>query len=123
MGDASKLILLVEDDVDARDAIRDILEFDDYQTVLAANGQEALAILNSASIHPDLLLSDIYCKPINSLDLAQRLAEQPEWHTLPVIFLSGEAELEIELHGSIRAVITKPFRRRELLEAIAQALA
>ncbi|RYZ81832.1 MAG: response regulator, partial [Proteobacteria bacterium] len=54
----SKTVLVVEDEYLIRDTLRDALETEGYQVLLASNGQEALEVLAAAS-HPDLILLDM----------------------------------------------------------------
>ena len=50
MATTKSIILVVEDEKESRDSLREILEFEGYQVETAVNGQEALDALNAAAI-------------------------------------------------------------------------
>ena len=52
-------ILVVEDDLNLLEGIQNMLELDAYSVVCAENGRQALEIMQSSSIPPDLIISDI----------------------------------------------------------------
>ena len=49
MATTKSIILVVEDEQESRDSLREILEFEGYQVETAVNGQEALAALNAGA--------------------------------------------------------------------------
>jgi two-component system phosphate regulon response regulator PhoB/two-component system alkaline phosphatase synthesis response regulator PhoP/two-component system response regulator VicR len=81
-------ILLVDDDRDIRDSLRIVLESNGYTVQAAANGREALSILEIQV--PDLMLLDIMMTTdTEGFDLAFELKNQPKFENLPIIILTS----------------------------------
>jgi two-component system, NtrC family, response regulator HydG len=68
--DSAKCILLVDDDRDMRELVRELLIEDGYMVVTAANGFAALKVLKT--FHVDLLLSDLQMPDMDGIDLIRR---------------------------------------------------
>lgn len=116
-------ILLVEDDPGISLALTEILEFVGYRVTSTGNGQEALAAL--ATIHPDLIISDIVMPGMDGYQLLEAVRERPDWLDIPFIFLSGrDQKIEVR-HGKQLGAddyLTKPFEKDDLLVAIESKL-
>ncbi len=111
-------ILIVEDHGSLRTAIGDILA-DDYTVFAAADGLEALRLMEDAS--PDLIVADIMMPRMNGYDLYAAVRARPEWVQIPFIFLTAKAEREDVLKGKelgAEDYLTKPFDPQELLVAV-----
>jgi len=112
-------LLLVEDEAAVRRLMTRMLERSGYETIVAADGEEALARAEEASI--DLLVTDVVMPGLDGPGLARRLRERmPE---LPVLFLSGYPR---DFHpadaNAADAFLAKPFDQHELLEAVERQL-
>ena len=84
-------ILLVDDSADIRAAIREMLEHHgDYSVLEAADGAEAFAIIEHESV--DFMLCDIVMPKMDGLELLEKL--QAVGHSVPVIFITGDATKE-----------------------------
>jgi len=118
----SETILLVEDEPMIRTLTAEMLEFNGYRVLSAADGDEAQRICDDTE-RIDLLLTDVVMPGINGRALAERIcARRPG---LPVIFMSGYTEDEILRQGVSRESISfigKPFTETQLLSLIRQAL-
>ena len=90
-------ILLVEDNAALREVTRRQLDACGYTVLLAANGEEALALAGVRTEPIDLLLTDVVMPKLGGGELARRLsALRPE---LPVLYMSGYTDGTIEQHG------------------------
>jgi two-component system nitrogen regulation response regulator NtrX len=78
-------ILVVDDEGAIRDSLRMILEYEDYQFVGAATGQEGIAAVQRE--RPDLVLLDIKMPGMDGLEVLRKLHALDE--TLPVVMISG----------------------------------
>src|SRR5919106_1444186 len=78
-------ILVIDDEPAIRDSLRMILEYEDYQFVGAASGQEGLAIAQRE--RPDLVLFDIKMPGMDGMEVLRKLHALDE--TLPVVMISG----------------------------------
>lgn len=88
MTQANQKILVVEDEVSLRGALRDKLTLEDFTVLEAKNGQEGLA--TALSQHPDLILLDIIMPVMDGMTMLRKLRESGEWGKhIPVIILTN----------------------------------
>jgi CheY-like chemotaxis protein len=120
---AAATILVVEDDPDVREMIVGILSDLGYQTLVAANGPEALAIL-SCDQPVDLLFTDIVMPAgISGTDLAREASRlRPD---LKVLLSSGYAREANQLRSARVEFpfIAKPYRPAALEQKLEEVLA
>lgn len=84
-------ILVVDDDMDIRDALQIILEKNGYRVRLAKNGKEALKELNIRK--PDLMILDVMMSTdTEGFDLAYELKNTADFADLPIIMLTSFME-------------------------------
>jgi two-component system cell cycle response regulator DivK len=119
----SKHILVVEDQADNRQIIRDMLAPTDYQITEAENGEQALAAV--AKQRPDLILIDIQLPIMDGYEATRRIKTDPNLRSIPIIAvtsyaLSGE-EKKARAAGC-DDYVPKPFSPRQLLAKIRQYL-
>ncbi len=103
-------ILLAEDEDAVRAFVRRALEIDGHVVTDAADGGLALDVLQGATEHFDLLLSDIRMPVMDGIALA--LAAARDFPELPIILMTGYAdqrERAADLDALIEDVISKPF--------------
>jgi DNA-binding response OmpR family regulator/EAL domain-containing protein (putative c-di-GMP-specific phosphodiesterase class I) len=112
-------VLIVEDDRSQAVFCESVLKLRGIATRTCAAGEEALEVL--AQFKPDLVLMDLYLPGINGIEVAQRIRERPEHAFLPIVFLSGETDLD-KRFDAIRMggddFITKPVKPRHLLTEV-----
>ena len=112
----NRTVLLVDDDHLVRDLLGDVLRQYGYQVRQAHSGEQALALLDDEI---DLLLTDFAMPEFNGAQLA--LAARERYPRLPVVFLTGYAELQgLELPGSV--VVQKPAQADELARVLNEML-
>ncbi len=116
-------VLLVEDDDAARALWRELLEMLGYETLVAANGIDAIERASGYAGRIDVLLSDVVMPRLGGRELASRLREaRPE---LRVVFMSGyttDTVLRQGIAANEGAFLQKPFSARELAEKVRSAL-
>jgi two-component system cell cycle response regulator DivK len=120
----SKRILVVEDQEDNRQIIRDLLAATDYELTEAENGEEAL--LAVAKQRPDLILMDIQLPILDGYEATRRIKADPALRSIPIIAvtsyaLSGEEKKARE--AGCDDYVPKPYSPRELLAKIRSYLA
>jgi len=89
---APRRVLIIEDQQDARDSLRMLLELDGHDVALARDGAEGLAKL--ASMDPDAALVDIGLPGIDGYEVARRAKDLPNRKNILMIALSGYAQKE-----------------------------
>jgi len=109
-GDQRKTVLLVDDAPANIQVVTSILK-DIYKIRVATNGAKALALAKDTPL-PDLVLLDVMMPQMDGYEVCTRLKADPETQDIPVIFLTGQTEIEDETRGfEVGAVdyIHKPF--------------
>jgi two-component system cell cycle response regulator DivK len=119
----SGLILVVEDQEDNRQIIRDLLAASDYQIAEAENGEEALAAV--AKARPDLILMDIQLPIMDGYEATRRIKADPALKSIPIIAvtsyaLSGDEQKARD--AGCDDFVPKPYSPRQLLAIIRQYL-
>lgn len=80
-------ILVVEDNDDVRTMYGMLLRSWGYEIYEAPNGTEGLE--KARQLHPDLIILDVMMPDIDGYEVCQRLREDPEFHTIPIIFVTA----------------------------------
>ena len=108
-------ILVVDDERAVRDSLRRALELEGYEIELAADGNEALARLESPD-EPDAVILDVLMPGVDGLEVCRRM--RSTGNTLPVLMLTARTEVEDRVAGLDAGAddyVTKPFALEELL--------
>lgn len=88
MTQANKKILIVEDELSLRNALRDKLSRENFAVLEAKNGEEGLEV--ALREHPDLILLDIIMPVMDGMTMLKKLRYENEWgKTVPVIILTN----------------------------------
>lgn len=117
-------ILLVEDDVDIRLDLADILRAEGYDVSTAANGQEALDFLGTNSEQVGLILLDLMMPVMNGWDFRARQLEEPALTAIPVVLLSGAGDVARHaLALKTAGYLIKPLRLDSLLGIVSRLCA
>jgi two-component system cell cycle response regulator DivK len=85
----NKRILVVEDQADNRQIIRDMLASTDYEIIEAEDGEQALAAV--AKQRPDLILMDIQLPILDGYEATRRIKAAPSLHAIPIIAVTSYA--------------------------------
>jgi CheY-like chemotaxis protein len=119
-------ILVVEDDVQFRQMLLDMLQQDGHQLASAGDGAQAIKLL--ATLRPDLIITDILMPGMDGVELIMALSKQD--NATPMIAMSGgrrsitaEFNLDSAALLGVKSTLSKPFSRADLRAAIEQALA
>ncbi len=91
--DISARILLAEDTIFFRKAIKDVLQNMGHEVVAASDGQEAIDLLNQAEKPFDLIVSDIEMPRVNGFQLANAVRNHPKYSSMPMMAVSSKAGL------------------------------
>jgi two-component system nitrogen regulation response regulator NtrX len=107
-------ILVIDDEASIRDSLRMTLEYDGYEFIGAATGQEGLALVEREA--PDLVLLDVKMPGMDGLDVLERLRSMNE--TLPVVMISGHGTTATAVEATKKGAVDfldKPFESTERL--------
>jgi DNA-binding response OmpR family regulator len=120
-----KKILVVDDEPDTVTYLTAILEDNEYAVCSAHNAEKAMELLDQES--PDLMLVDVMMPGSSGLNLVRQVRGHPKHGDLPVIMVTGKAEV---LHDGFHSywdrfnvkhpegIAEKPFDPASLLEMV-----
>ncbi len=122
--DEAKLLLVVEDIPGIRELLELTLRFKSYDVMSAANGQEALEMIQSR--RPHLIVTDILMPRMDGFSLIYQLRKDDSTRDIPVVFLSAtyvsaEDKDFASMLGAAR-FLEKPINMEQFLVTIAELL-
>ena len=113
------IILLADDNEANRDLLSALLSAEGYQVVCAADGQQALAQVESGSI--DLALLDVVMPRPTGFEVCQAMKSKPETRLVPVVLLTSLNSDADRIHGIMCGAddfLNKPVNKHELLARV-----
>lgn len=116
-------ILLVDDEPDFVDVLRERLETQKYEVIPVYDGEEALEKVKEEK--PDLIILDILLPKMNGFDVCRKLKIDENYKKIPIIMLTAKFQANDKKFGmemGADAYITKPFEPQVLLEKMAELL-
>src|SRR6516165_5942203 len=118
-----RTILVVDDNEINRDILVTRLISQGYETLQAADGEEALAIVKRSV--PDLILLDIMMPNIDGLEVCRRVKNDPALPFIPVILVTAKASSESVVTGldaGADEYLVKPIDQAALVARVRSAL-
>ncbi|MGQ0815678.1 MAG: PAS domain S-box protein [Gemmatimonadota bacterium] len=119
----NETILLVEDQAAVRSLVRRVLQKSGYDVIDAANGTEALSLIETLERPIHLLLTDIVMPEMGGRELAEKLA--PLRPDMKILYMSGYAEDAIIVNQVLQpgfAFLPKPFAPEALAAKVRETL-
>ncbi|MBI5545393.1 MAG: PocR ligand-binding domain-containing protein [Deltaproteobacteria bacterium] len=119
---AGRRVLIIEDNVDAADSLRDVLELAAHEVAVAYNGPEGLA--KARELHPEIVLCDIGLPGMDGFEIARAFKADENLRACFLIALSGYAlpeDLQRASEAGFERHLAKPLsleRLEELLESL-----
>jgi len=118
-------ILCIEDEAGMLDLLRLILESAGYAFLGAEDGLEGLEVMRTEK--PDLVLLDLMLPTVDGAEVLLRKKDDPAIRDIPVIAVTALSspfdQIMWKRHTAISDYVTKPFKRKQLLDSIERALA
>ena len=115
--DAVPTILLAEDHLDSRDAMRALLEAHGYRVIEAANGREAVE--RALEERPDLVLMDIMMPEMDGFEATRVLRSQDRTRRTPIIAVTAmDGAQRLSMQAGADDFIAKPIDTRGLMAKI-----
>ena len=114
-------ILVVDDDKGVRDTMTGILTDLGYDVAVAADGAEALALIQDATF--GLVLTDLNMPGMDGWSLAERIKKESN---VPIVLITGSERRSVNQRlgkSSVDSVLFKPFRVDELVTVVLKAFA
>jgi DNA-binding response OmpR family regulator len=116
-------ILLVEDSPTQAMRLQRVLESQNFEVVLAPDGQQGLELFYQSSF--DLVLSDVVMPGMTGFELCRRIKSDPSAAHVPVVLvtsLCGEMDREHGLQSGADEYVSKPYDTEGLLNRISGLL-
>src|SRR2546425_13088685 len=114
---ARSRVLVIDDEAAIRDSLRMTLEYEGYDFVGAATGQEGLSLAERET--PDLVLLDVKMPGMDGLEVLDRLRSMNE--ALPVLVISGHGSIGTAVEATKKGAfdfIEKPFASDRILVSL-----
>jgi CheY-like chemotaxis protein/CRP-like cAMP-binding protein len=114
-----KNILVIEDNLEVREILEEVLELSGYEVRTAENG--SIGVKKAMENPPDLILCDIMMPKLDGYGVLNILSKKPATANVPFVFLTAKNEKEDFRRGMNLGAddyITKPFYKDELLQVI-----
>jgi two-component system nitrogen regulation response regulator NtrX len=114
-------ILVIDDEAAIRDSLRMTLEYEGYEFLGAATGQEGLALAEREA--PDLVLLDVKMPGMDGIEVLERLRNMND--SLPVVVVSGHGTISTAVEATRKGAfdfIEKPFASERVLVSLRNAL-
>jgi len=114
-------ILIIEDELPMRTALKDVLEAEGYRVLLAANGEDGLE--HALGDKPDLILLDLMMPKVDGYTVCAELRRLS--NPVPILMLTAKGQIEDRVRGLDAGAddyLTKPFSTDELLARVRAVL-
>jgi CheY-like chemotaxis protein len=113
-------ILIAEDDPLMSRMYHKIFTFEGYEVSMAANGEEALELVNKD--HPTVILLDVMMPKMNGFQVLDKLKSNPDTKGIPVIMLTNLAsENDAEtamLKGAVKYIVKSQFDPKQVVDML-----
>ncbi len=122
-GASQPTILIIENEVSNRLLVERVLSTRGYRCLSAANGREALDLLDRESV--DLILTDLSMPVMDGYRATQHIRARPELVDVPIVAVTAYAlsdESQAALRAGCTEYLTKPFKPRQLLDVVERLL-
>ena len=114
------LALVVDDSRAMRMILRRIMSDQGYDVVEAADGQEALDVLEGGA-RPDVALIDWNMPNVDGLELVTRIRKNPDWRSITLMMVTTESEYDQivrALAAGAHEYVIKPFTPDAIVEKL-----
>jgi excisionase family DNA binding protein len=111
-----RTVLLVDDDVEIRDTLTEFFADEGYQALVAADGEQALALLQNTSPPPSVIILDLSMPTMSGEQFRQAQLGDPRLAGIPIIVVTGDRKRSIP--GAV--MLRKPLRLEALADEVAR---
>lgn len=111
-------ILIIDDEVNLRETINELLTYSGYEVYEAENGKDGIEKIKETE--PNLILCDIMMPVLDGYGFMNEL-KKTKFHKIPVLFISAKVAVEDQSKGislGAKGYIEKPFEFKELISAV-----
>ncbi len=109
------MVLIVDDDLDVVETIKDVVEQQGCRAAVAGNGREALAVLDRE--RPSLILVDLFMPVMNGVELLKAIKKSPKLASIPRVIMTGANDGMIGVREDV-SVLYKPVNLDALIRIL-----
>jgi CheY-like chemotaxis protein len=116
-------ILVIEDNDELRAIVAELLEYENFDAVVAADGYEGIEL--ALSKFPDLILCDLMMPGLNGYEVMSQLRQHSSTASIPFVYLTAQSDLtdlNLRIAFTREDYLTKPFTREQIKKAINKKL-
>ena len=114
-------VLVVDDELAIRELLDIFLTGEEYEVILASNGEEALELVEKEQ--PKAVLLDIKMPGINGIEVCRRLKAKDKSKFIPIIMITASMDHRTEaVEAGADDIVTKPFNMEQLSFRLKSAL-
>lgn len=120
---ANKKILIVDDEAQLVDMVKMRLEANNYDVIVAYDGQEGLD--KARKEKPDLIILDLMLPKMDGYKVCRMLKFDEKYKSIPIIMFTARAQEEdekVSMEVGANAYVTKPFEPKALLDKIQELI-
>ena len=122
IGAGRRQILIADDEFINREILEGILK-DEYDVIKAEDGAQAYELIKANRNTISLILLDLIMPNLTGMELLNKLKEEPDLKSIPVIVLTSDHKSEVEsLHKGAADFIPKPYPEPDVIKARVQRL-
>jgi CheY-like chemotaxis protein len=103
-----RAVLVVDDDLDIREALTDILEDGGFSVLNAANGREALTLLRSLDVPPAVILLDLMMPILDGYGFLEEHRKDASLAVIPVAIITAGNGVDRSRIDEVTPIVPKP---------------
>lgn len=108
-------VLLLEDNWELLDVLREVVVIAGHEVRTATNGREGLDILLDLSRAPEIIICDLVMPDVDGVTFIRQVRANPQWDNIYCIAMSGaKHEAKLALEAGADHYLVKPFSIHEL---------
>lgn len=111
-------VLIVEDDVDIRELLRELLEDQGFAVLCAEHGTAALSVLRSTATRPKLILLDLSMPVMDGFAFRSAQLADPSLADVPVLVMTAAGDVPRMDQLLAADALKKPMSMQSVLEAV-----
>ncbi len=120
-------VLLIEDDQLILRMYQKIFSFEKFDVELASDGEEGLEKARTMQPKPTIILLDVMMPKMNGIQVLEKLKQDPELKSIPVVMLSnlaGENDIETALSkGAVKYIIKSEYDPKQITDMVKEIIA
>src|SRR2546422_9081210 len=119
----SRRVIIVDDEPNIVTSLEFLMRGDDYEVLVARNGEEALQL--AESFRPDIVVLDVMMPQRSGFEVCQKIRENPVLGDVKIVMLTAkgrDGEKEKGRYLGANAYVTKPFSTKELMSTVRKLL-